>query len=414
MNLSDVDLLSRDIFIPSVPHEWFDLLRSQAPIHHHDEPNGPGFWVFTKFDDCVALNRDWSTASSEQTRGGVVGLEEITAEERQLAETASGAGARMMLTMDPPDHTRYRKLVSKGFTPRSIRLIEDHLRERTQRILDHALKDKDGEVDFVTDVAAELPLEAIAEFLGVPYEDRLKLFEWSNRMIGSEDPEYAIERSEVQQAFMEMFAYAHELGEDRRTSPRDDLVSALIHGEIEGDKMSEMDFNMFFLLLSVAGNETTRNAISHGMNFLLDHSEQYQMLVEDPSLVASATEEILRCSTPVMYFRRNLTKDIEYKGVQLKEGEKIALYFISANRDEEHFDDPHTFNILREPNEHIAFGGGGPHFCLGANLARMEIKVLFDELVHRVPKIEKLKEPDRLRSNFINGLKHLPVKLIAA
>ncbi|MGH2685648.1 MAG: cytochrome P450 [Actinomycetota bacterium] len=413
MELQDIDLLSRDIFTERVPHDWFEFLRKNAPIHKHPEPDGPGFWVFTKYDDLVALHAKWELLSSDQQRGGVVGLEELPAEQREEME-AMNQGGKMMLTMDPPDHTRYRKLVNKGFTPRVIRSLEDHMREMSIRIVEESLANDGGVCDFVVDMAAELPLEAIAEFLGVPFEDRRKLFDWSNRMIGSEDPEYIITEESTNEARIEMFMYSHQLAEDRRLAPRDDIVSKLIHGEVDGHQLSEMDFNLFFLLLAVAGNETTRNAMSHGMAALLDHPEQYQMLVDDPSLVGSATEEILRWASPVMYFRRNVTEDMEFKGHEIKEGDKVSLWYISANRDEDVFDDPYTFNILRDPNPHIAFGGGGPHFCLGANLARMEIKVLFEELVKRVGRIEKLTEPSRLRSNFINGLKHLPVRLVPA
>jgi cholest-4-en-3-one 26-monooxygenase len=230
-------------------------------------------------------------------------------------------------------------------------------------------------------------------------------------MIGSEDPEYAVSEENVMAAQVEMFMYAQELAADRRASPRDDIVSTLIHSEVDGDQLSEMDFNLFFLLLAVAGNETTRNAMSHGMHALLENPSQYQMLVDDPSRVELAVEEILRWASPVMYFRRNITRDVTYKGHQLQAGDKITLWYISANRDESVFDDPYRFDITRDPNPHIAFGGGGPHFCLGANLARMEMKVLFEELVGRAPRVEQLGAPDRLRSNFINGIKHLPVRL---
>jgi cholest-4-en-3-one 26-monooxygenase len=300
--------------------------------------------------------------------------------------------------------------VNKGFTPRVIRSLEDHMREMTVQILDRATEGG-GACDFVVDVAAELPLEAIAEFLGVPSEDRHKLFDWSNRMIGSEDPEYAISQEEAFNAQVELFAYAHALGEDRRAAPRQDIVSNLVNAEVDGDRLSEMDFNLFFLLLAVAGNETTRNAMSHGMAAFLDHPEQWALLVDDPARVDQAVEEILRWASPVMYFRRNVTKDAEYKGHQFHEGDKVSLWYISANRDEDVFDDPFTFDVTRDPNPHIAFGGGGPHFCLGANLARMEIKVLFEELVRRTPRIEQLGPAQRLRSNFINGIKHLPMRL---
>ena len=323
------------------------------------------------------------------------------------------AQGRMMLMMDPPDHTRYRKLVNRGFTPRMISMLEPHIRELTARIIDEVVKKDD--LDFVVDVAAELPLEVIAELLGVPQEDRFKIFDWSNRMVGSEDPEYQVTDEAVLEAQIEMFMYAHALGEDRRANPRDDIVSTLISADIDGDQLSEMDFNIFFLLLAVAGNETTRNAIAHGMNALLDHPEQYELLVSDPDrYLPGAVDEILRWASPVMYFRRNCTRDYELRGQTIKAGDKISLWYISANRDEEVFDDPFTFDITRDPNPHIAFGGGGPHFCLGAQLARLEIRVLFEELVRRVPRVERLDAADRLRSNFIAGIKHLPVRLHAS
>jgi len=263
-------------------------------------------------------------------------------------------------------------------------------------------------------VAAELTLQVIAELLGVPLEDRHNVFQWSNRMIGSEDPEYAISDELVRQAQIEMFMYANALAAKRRQEPRDDLVTTLFNAEINGDRLSEMDFNLFFLLLAVAGNETTRNALSHGVLTLIQHPEQYRMLVDDPSLVPSATEEILRWASPVMYFRRNVTCDTELRGRQLKAGDKLSIWYISANRDEEIFDDPFRFDITRSPNEHVAFGGGGAHFCLGANLARMEINILLEELVKRVPAPKVVGDVKRLRSNFINGIKHLPVQLAPA
>jgi cholest-4-en-3-one 26-monooxygenase len=254
----------------------------------------------------------------------------------------------------------------------------------------------------------------IAQMLGVPFEDRHKLFEWTNRMIGSEDPEYAVSKELVQNAAIEMYMYSNELATQRRTEPRDDIVTALLNADVNGDQLSEMDFNIFFLLLAVAGNETTRNALSHGMHALIDHPDQYRMLVENPTLVPSATEEILRWASPVMYFRRNVTRDTEVRGQQLKAGDKISIWYISANRDETVFENPFSFNIRRTPNEHVAFGGGGPHFCLGANLARMEMNILFEELVRRVESVELIGDVKRLRSNFINGIKHLPVRLHCA
>lgn len=412
MDLSDINLLSRDIFVERVPHDWFEHLRRNAPIYRHPEPGGPGFWAFTKHEDIAVLNHDWEHFSSDQLLGGVVGLDQLTPEDQARQEAMNDAGAgKMMLTIDPPEHTRYRKLVNRGFTPKVIRDLEDHLRAASVRIVERALAADDGRVDFVTDIAAELPLEAIAEFLGVPYEDRHKLFEWSNRMIGSEDPEYAVSQEAVGLASFEMYMYANQLGADRRENPRDDIVSKLIHGEVDGERLSETDFDLFFLLLAVAGNETTRNALSHGLAALLDNPEQYQALVDDPSIIdTTGVDEVLRWGSPVMYFRRNVTQDLDYKGHHLAAGDKVSLWYISANRDDDVFDDPYTFDVHRNPNPHVAFGGGGPHHCIGTHLARMEMKVLFEEFVKRAPRIEKLAEPSRLRSNFINGLKHLPIR----
>jgi cholest-4-en-3-one 26-monooxygenase len=403
MELTDIDLLDRDVFTKGVPHEWFTYLRKNAPIYHHPEPDGgPGFWVITKYKDVYAVGRDAHTYSSDQDHGGVVGLEEMAVPPPDYGD------AKIMLTMDPPQHTRYRKLVNKGFTPRMITALEPHIRNRAVAILDEALAR--GECDFVVDVAAELPLQAIAELIGVPFEDRHKLFDWSNRMIGSEDPEYLVDSDQAFMAQFEMFTYAGGLAEQRRAEPRDDIMTSLLNAEIDGDKLTDMEFNLFFLLLSVAGNETTRNAISHGMNAFLDHPEEWDKLVADPAgVIGTATEEILRWASPVMYFRRNVLQDTELSGVEFKAGEKVSIWYCSANRDEDVFEDPFRFDVLRSPNDHLAFGGGGPHFCLGASLARMEIKVLFEELARRVPHLTRESPPDPLRSNFIGGIKHLEV-----
>jgi cholest-4-en-3-one 26-monooxygenase len=400
--LAEIDLLDRDRFTQGIPHEWFTWLRANAPVFHHDEPGGDGFWVITRYDDIVTANRDAASFSSSQDLGGVVMLEGPTA---PLPGTEMAGN--MMLFMDPPSHTRYRKLVNRGFTPRMIAALEVHVRDLTIAIVE-AAKAK-GEIDFVVDVAAELPLEVIAELLGVPREDRHKLFDWSNRMVGSEDPEYQVAEEHVTAAQIDMFVYAQELATQRRAEPRDDIVSTLLAAEIDGDQLTDMDFNLFFMLLSVAGNETTRNAIAHGMNAFLEHRD---LLVADPDAhIAGAVEEILRWASPVLYFRRNARRDVELGGQTIRAGEKISLWYVSANRDEAIFDEPFRFDITRDPNPHIAFGGGGPHFCLGAQLARLEIRVLFEELARRTPKLEALGAPDRLRSNFIGGIKHLPVRL---
>ena len=405
MDAREINLLDPLIFEQRVPDEWFTWLRHNAPVFHHPEPDGgPGFWVLTRYDDVVEVGRDGVTYSSEQSRGGVVALEDTEA-----AADISAQG-RMMLTMDAPDHTRYRSLVNRGFTPRMINALSTHIREMVTKILDPALEKRD--CDFVTDVAAELPLQVIAEMLGVPYEDRHKLFEWSNRMIGSKDPEYAVSQEMVMNAATEMYMYSNELARKRREDPRDDIVTNLLKADADGDVLSEMDFNVFFLLLAVAGNETTRNAMSHGMNALIDHPAQFAMLSANPAMVPAATEEILRWASPVMYFRRNVTKDTVIRGQQIKAGDKVSIWYVSANRDEEVFDDPFTFDIRRSPNEHVGFGGGGPHHCLGANLARMEIRVLLEEMARRMPNLELDGEVQPLRSNFIGGIKHMPVTFL--
>jgi cholest-4-en-3-one 26-monooxygenase len=413
MQLSDIDLLDRDKFTSGPPHDWFTWLRANAPVYKHAEPYGDGFWVITKYDDVVAVNRNAKTFSSDQRRGGVVGLDDLppgSAPQGADAFSDPDAPPSLMLTMDPPDHTRYRKIVNKGFTPRMINALEIQIRETTQRIIDEAVAK--GQVDYVIDVAAELPLQVIADLLGVPQEDRHNLFTWSNQMIaGGDDPEYIVPDDQLGGAYIGMFTYSQALAEKRRAEPQDDIVTTLLNAEVDGHSLTDVDFNMFFLLLAVAGNETTRNALSHGMNAFLEHPDQYDALVKDPSLVNSATEEVLRWASPVMYFRRNAIEDIELHGQQIKAGDKVSIWYASANRDEDHFEEPFRFDITRSPNEHIAFGGGGPHFCLGASLARMEIRVLLEEMTARAPKIKALGPPDRLRSNFIGGIKHLPVEM---
>jgi cholest-4-en-3-one 26-monooxygenase len=311
---------------------------------------------------------------------------------------------------DPPRHTRYRLLVNKGFTPRMIGLIEQHLRFRTELIVDSVIEA--GECEFVTDLAAELPLQAIAEIMGVPPEDRHLLFNWSNRMVGADDPEYqSDDPDEATTAVMELYMYAAGLGELRRAEPKDDVVTKLINAEIDGDKLSQEEFELFCLLLAVAGNETTRNATAHGMIALMEHPEQLAKLRSDPDrYIDGAVEEILRWGTPVMHFRRTAMKDLELRGKQIRTGDKIVMWHISANRDEEVFDDPFVFDIERSPNDHIAFGGGGAHFCLGTNLARMELRLIFHEIVSRLDEIEFAGDIERLRSNFIGGVKHIPIR----
>jgi cholest-4-en-3-one 26-monooxygenase len=405
-DLSDIDLLNPDAFVAQKHHEWFRRLRAEDPVHWFDEGDGEGFWNVLKHDDLITVNRDSELFSSE--RGGTQIFSRTRAAEMGYASEEEMGQTRgvIMLEMDPPKHTRYRLLVNKGFTPRMIGLLEQALRTRATHIVDQVVEK--GEADFVLDIASELPLQAIAEIMGVPQEDRMRLFEWSNRMIGAGDPEFM--NDEAGSAMVEIFAYSNALAEKRREDPRDDIVTKLLNAEIEGDKLSELEFDMFMLLLAVAGNETTRNATAHGMHALLRNPDQFELLRQDPEgQMEIAIEEVLRWASPVLHFRRTATADTEIRGRQIKEGDAVVMWHISANRDEEVFADPFTFDVTRDPNPQVAFGGGGNHFCLGANLARMELRLIFQEIATRLPDMKLAGEPAYLRSNFIGGIKHMPV-----
>jgi cholest-4-en-3-one 26-monooxygenase len=288
--------------------------------------------------------------------------------------------------------------------------LEQHIRALATGIIDKVAPE--GRCDFVADVAAELPLQVIAEMMGVPLEDRHRLFEWSNRLIGFDDPEYSVTPERQQEAAAELFMYANGLAAERRAQGQvgDDIIGALLGAEVDGEGLTEAEFDLFFLLLAVAGNETTRNLVSHGLLALIEHPEERARLLADPTLLPAAVEEMLRWGTPVMYFRRTATHDVELHGQRIRAGDKVTMWHISGNRDEAVFDQPDRFDVGREPNDHIAFGGGGPHFCLGANLARLEIRVMFEELLRRVPDMELDGPVVRLRSNFINGIKRMSVR----
>lgn len=414
VTLEDIDLNDGGRFVAGVPHKWFSYLRHHHPVWPHPDPGEQRetYWCVTRYEDCVSVNRDVEHFSSARAGALFNDMDEEALEQQRL----------MMLNMDPPLHTRYRRLVNKGFTPRMIRDLEARIVDYADGIIDNVIEQ--GSADFVEDMAAELPLLVIAEIMGVPAEDRRQVFDWSNRMIGREDPEYqqpaggapaegqdqesaAIEESA--QASMELFAYADQLTALKRAHPTEDLLSVLTRAEVDGESLSQLELDLFFLLLAVAGNETTRNLMSGAMTAFFEHPDQWRRLVDDRSLLPKAVEEMLRFVTPVMHFRREVAQDYELGGQQIREGDKVVFWHISANRDETAFSDPNRFDITRDPNPHIAFGGGGPHFCLGANLARMEIQVMFDRLVERLPDLTQAGPVQRLHSNFINGTKHLPV-----
>jgi len=396
--LADIDLYNPDNFVGGVPHHFFKVLRREAPVYRHPEPYGPGFWALTKYDDVVKVSLDSATFSSEQMGTNIP----------DPPQDSLGFLRMIMLNMDPPKHTKYRRLVSKGFTPKIVLAMEPHVRKIATEIIDRVAER--GECDFVNDIAAELPLQVILELMGIPVEDRHMVFEWSNRMIGFDDPEFQSSPTDGQAAATQMFMYANQLAVDRKQRPRDDVISTLMRAELDGETLTEGEFNAFFVLLAVAGNETTRNLISGGMLALLEHADQCDRLLVDRSLIPTAVEEMLRWVTPVIYFRRTVMRDTEIRGQKIGEGEKVVMYYGSANRDEDVYTDGEVFDVSRDPNPHVTFGPGGSHFCLGASLARLEIRVIFEELLRRLPDIELAGPVRRLRSNFIAGIKQMPVR----
>lgn len=398
MGTRNLDIFDPDIYVAGVPHDAFRVLRAEQPVSFQAEPpDGTGFWAITKYEDVVAISKDPGTFSS--WKGGT-NIPDYPPDSLDVIRM-------LMVNMDPPQHTKFRRLTSTGFTPRMIARMEEYIRRAAVEIVDSVIES--GSCDFVTKIAAELPLVVIADIMGVPQEDRHLVFDWSNRLIGFDDPEFQTSLEDAQLAAMEMWGYANNLAEGKKGGDGKDLTSVLINAVVDGEQLSEMEFDAFFLLLAVAGNETTRNLISGGMLALIEHQAQRQRLLADPALLNSAVEEMLRWVTPVIHFRRTATKDVVVRGQQIKEGDKVVLYYASANRDEDVFKDPQQFDVAREPNDHIAFGIG-QHSCLGLNLARLEIRVMFEELLKRMPDIELDGPVRRLRSNFINGVKAIPVK----
>lgn len=402
MRLADVDLTNADLFQQGTPHEMFKLLRREAPVFWHEEKDGPGFWAITKYDDLKYVSRNPQLFSS--ARQGTLMRDPPPADLAYVQE--------IMLNMDPPRHRTYRALVSKAFTPRIIQNLQPSIRAMVDEIIDGVCER--GECDFVEEVAARLPLEVICEMMGVPHEDRRRIYEIGNQLIGFDDPDLFVEGQSVnemgaQAAFAEMFVYASKLREIAMTQPSDNLATALVNAEIDGEKLTESDFNFFFLLLLVAGNETTRTVTTNGMWELIEHREQYARLQDDPSLLPGAIEEILRFAPAVHNFRRQSLGPAEIRGQRIEPDQKLILWYPSANRDEDVFTTPDSFNIARSPNEHVAFGFG-EHFCLGANLARLELNEVFRGILIRLKDMELAAPPRRLRSTFINGVKEMRVR----
>ena len=394
------DLTDPDLYAHRVPQEELAELRKSAPVWWNPQPtdigfNDDGFWAVTRHKDVVAVSRDSDTFSSFENTAIIRFIGGTSREQIEMQRV-------IMLNIDPPQHTKLRGIVSRGFTPRAINGLRDVLAARAEKIVSTALAEGTG--DFVTDIACELPLQAIAELLGVPQEDRHKLFSWSNEMVGYDDPEYT---GDGENAAAEILGYSMVMAEDRRACPRDDIVTKLVHAQVDGGELTTDEFGFFVILLSVAGNETTRNAISHGMLAFLDNPDQWELYkAQRPE---SATDEIVRWATPVTVFQRTATKDTELGGQQIKAGQRVGLFYRSANFDEEVFDEPEQFNVLRNPNPHVGFGGTGAHYCLGVNLAKLEIDLMFNAIASAMPHISKAGNPQRLRSGWLNGVKRLPV-----
>jgi cholest-4-en-3-one 26-monooxygenase len=399
-----IDIYDPEVYVKGLPHDQFAVLRAEAPVFHHpdfEQPNG--FWTVTRHADVNFVSRNPEIFSSHRQ----------TCFLNEQTPTSLAEQQMMMVNLDPPDHTRLRSLLNRGFTPRSAARMAEKIEQACEVIVDKALATGSG--DFVTMCAAELPLVVIAELMGVPNADRHKIFEWSNRMLSADDPELAPAPDEGLQAATEAYLYANELGAAKRACPVDDIVSKLVVPDESGRELSELEFDLFFILLIVAGNETTRNAISGGMQAMIENPEQWERLRADPAgLARKAADEMVRWVSPVMAFRRTATRDIELGGQLIRENDKILMYYPSANFDETVFENPHTFDVGRDPNPHVGFGGGGPHFCLGRHLALLEIEIMYRTLARRVARVEATAAPRRLRSNFINGIKEMQVRLVPA
>lgn len=393
-----------DLIQAGFPHSDFAVMRKTEPVHWIEQPDEtaragmlgrPGYWALSRHEDVAAVSRN-SDDFSTNANGVVARFAPDMTREQVEAQNL------MMINQDDPEHAKMRRIVSRGFTPRAVAKLEEQLQGRAERIIGEAVEKGSG--DFVLDVAAELPLQVIADLLGVDQADRGKLFDWSNQMMAYDDPDYDVDPTT---ASIGILSYFDELATERRANPGDDLVSKLVAADVDGESLTNDEFGFFVILLAVAGNETTRNAISHGMNAFSDNPEQWELWKKERP--ETMVDEVVRWATPVTVFQRTALRDVELGGSKVQEGDRVGLFYASANFDESVFEEPHTFNIRRDPNPHVAFGGHGAHYCIGANLARMEVRVIFDVLADMAPNIKKAGEPSRLRSGWLNALKSLPV-----
>jgi len=403
IDLASLEFWSRD---DDVRDGAFATLRRESPVTFFDTaevtgfPGGAGHWALTMFDDVHHASRHPEIFSSIPTS---TSLNDVP------PEVAEFAGS--MINLDDPRHLRLRTIVNRAFTPKVVARIEGSVRDRARAIVTHMVANHaDGQADFVAEASSLLPLQIICDMMGIPEEDEDKVFHWTTVMLGVGDEEVSGEFAEIVATVAEMADYAMRLAEERRSNPHDDLTTSLVQAEVDGERLTSAEIASFFILLSAAGNETTRNAISHGMVALTRYPEEREKWWSDFDGVAgTAVEEIVRWASPVIFMRRNLTQNIEMRGIEMKAGDKVSLWYNSGNRDEAKFVNPWLFDVTRDPNPHMGYGGGGAHFCLGANLARREIRVLFEELHRQTPDIVAVEEPAILHSAFIHGIKRLPV-----
>ena len=407
--LSDIDLSDPEFWLQdrSFREGAFKTLRDESPFQFFDErviedapfPPGPGYRAITRHDDIWHISRNPQLFCSG--KGSNIG--DLPVEMNEFFGS--------MINMDDPKHFRLRNIVSRGFTPKEITRVERQVIERAEKLVNDLFERfPNGECDFVEEVAAPLPLAIICDMMGIPEEDHKQIFHWTNVILGVGDPEFVGSYEDLMRVALEMFTYAQNLGQSRVDSPQDDVTSAMMNAVVDGERLTAQEFGSFFILLVVAGNETTRNAISHGMKLLTDHPDQRKIWFDDfETHTKTAVEEIVRYATPVIHFRRTVTEDTELSGQKLNAGGKVVMFYASGNRDERAFDNPYKFDITRTVTPaQVGFGAGGPHFCLGANLARREIAVMFDEIRRRMPNLRITGEPAYLQSSFINGIKRMP------
>ncbi|HET6510233.1 MAG TPA: cytochrome P450 [Baekduia sp.] len=402
--LSHIDLSDHDAFLEAVPHEAFAELRRDDPVHWNPEPDGPGFWAVTRYEDIRFVHRNVDIYSSEL---GGTSLEDLAPEHVEARKS--------MIDMDPPRHDQLRGLINRRFTPRAVNVWEDQVRTVTREVLDLALAEG-GDFDFVREIASEIPMQVFAEILGIPHDERRVIIDIGDRLLGNQDPEYKVADDDAHRhlpfsspAALEMFEFGRRLAAERRKHPKDDIITQLAF-----EPLTQQEFDVYFVLLATAGNETTRHTITHGFLALMEHPEELERLRgagDDLALRKTAAEEMLRWATPVHHFRRTAAVDTELAGTPIKAGDKVTTWFVSGNRDETVFERPDVFDITRSPNPHMAFGPGGIHHCMGAHLAKLEIRIAFEELLARPEVLELAGPPERLRSNFFNGIKRLPVRV---